>query len=108
MKSLLSPSPLFFDRGIALVRIIVGLLLIYHGKEVFQPELMKGYMDWETFKSPMGRFMVYVGKSSELVAGILFLFGLLTRVGSLIAVGTFLYITFFIGNGRFWYEDQHP
>ena len=108
MKFLFSPSPLWQDKGVAIVRIIVGLLLIYHGAEVFQPEIMKGYMDWETFNSSMGKFMVYMGKTSELIAGILFLLGLFTRVASLIAIGTFLYITFFIGNGRFWYEDHHP
>src|ERR1043165_6752264 len=108
MKFLFSPSPFWQNNGVAMVRMIVGLLMIYHGAEVFQPEIMKGYMDWDKFKSPMGEFMVYVGKGSELVAGIFLLLGLLTRIGCLIAVGTFLYITFFVGNGIFWYQDQHP
>ncbi len=52
--------------------------------------------------------MVYVGKSSELIAGVSLLFGLFTRLGSLLTIGTLSYITFFVGNGKFWYEDQHP
>lgn len=52
--------------------------------------------------------MVYAGKSSELIAGISLLFGLFTRLGSLLTMGTLSYITFFIGSGKFWYEDQHP
>lgn len=108
MKRLFSPSPIALDNGLAVVRIAVGLLLIYHGQEVFRPEIMKTYMDWETFNSPAGKSMVYVGKSSELIAGIGLTLGLFTRLASLLAMGTFSYITFFVGNGRFWYEDQHP
>ena len=52
--------------------------------------------------------MVYLGKSSELIAGIFLTLGLLTRVGAIILLGTMLYITFFVGQGRFWYQDQHP
>ncbi|WP_373549454.1 hypothetical protein [Haliscomenobacter sp.] len=42
------------------------------------------------------------------MAGILLTLGLLTRVGALICIGTLAYITFFVGHGKFWYEDQHP
>jgi putative oxidoreductase len=34
--------------------------------------------------------------------------GLFTRFAALITVGTFVYIVFFIGKGKFWMEDQHP
>ena len=56
----------------------------------------------------MAEVMVYAGKLSELVAGVLLLLGLLTRVGALLVIGTFLFITFFVGEGRFWYQEQHP
>jgi putative oxidoreductase len=96
------------EKGLAIVRIIIGLLLIYHGWEVFNTETMKEYLDWDTFKSPAAKFMVYAGKSSELIAGISFFLGMFTRPAALLMIGTFSYITFFIGQGRFWYEDQHP
>jgi len=103
-----SPAPILLDQGIAVIRIITGALLIYHGQEVFNPELMKGYTEWDTFKGPTASLMVYAGKSSELIAGLLLLSGFLTRIGAIITIGTLFYITFFIGHGKFWYEDQHP
>lgn len=108
MSRFLSPSSIALTNGIAFIRIIVGLLLIYHGLEVFDPELMKGYMTWDTFKGPSAKLMVYAGKSSELLAGIFIFLGLLTRLGAVMMIGTFSYITFMIGHGKFWYEDQHP
>ena len=108
MNTFFSAAPLAFDKGVAIVRIIIGAMLIYHGQEVFNPEIMNGYLQWDTFKSPGSNFMVYAGKSSEFISGILIFFGLLTRVGALLAMGTLSYVTFFVGHGRFWYEDQHP
>jgi putative oxidoreductase len=108
MKTFFSASTLAFNNGVAIVRIIVGALLIYHGQEVFNPEIMNGYLQWDTFKSPGSKFMVYAGKSSELISGLLIFFGFLTRIGALLAMGTLSYVTFFVGHGRFWYEDQHP
>jgi putative oxidoreductase len=95
-------------KGIAIIRIIIGALMIYHGQEVFNPVLMKGYTEWESFKGPAATLLVYIGKSSEFVAGVLLLLGFLTRLGSIILIGTLSYITFFLGHGKFWYEDQHP
>jgi putative oxidoreductase len=103
-----SHSPIFQDKVLALLRIVIGLLLIFHGKEVFQPELMKSYADWDMFKGSKGLFLVYLGKGSELIAGISFLLGIFTRIGAILCTGTFIYITFFVGHGKFWYEDQHP
>jgi len=109
MKKLLSPFPLWQDGGIALVRIIVGFFMIYHGLEVFDKEIMKGYLTWDSFKgfsSPA--FMVYMGKIAELVAGIFLTSGLFTRFASLVLIFTMLYVSFFVGHGKVWYEDQHP
>lgn len=108
MKTLLSPEPILLNQALATVRIAVGLLLVYHGQEVFDPALMQTYMTWDTFKGNTAAFMVYAGKSSELIAGVLLTLGLFMRVGALVTAGTFGYITFFVGQGRFWYEDQHP
>ncbi|MFM9839242.1 MAG: DoxX family protein [Cyclobacteriaceae bacterium] len=108
MNNFLSPSHIWQQKGIALVRIVVGALLIYHGREVFNPELMNGYLTWDNFKGSTGKVLVYAGKSSELLAGISLFLGLFTRLGSLLLIGTLSYITFFVGHGKFWYEDQHP
>jgi putative oxidoreductase len=108
MTSFFSPSPIFLNTAIAIVRIVIGLLLIYHGIEIFTPATMNGYLEWDMFKGPYGKFLVYLGKGSEFVTGILFLLGLLTRVSALVIIGNFCYITFFVGEGRFWYQEQHP
>ncbi|MBN8821227.1 MULTISPECIES: DoxX family membrane protein [unclassified Spirosoma] len=109
MNKFFSAEAIWQEGGLALIRIIVGLQLVYHGWEVFDPAQMKVYAAWDTFKqSDFPLLMVYLGKGSELVAGILLTLGLLTRVGCLITIGTMLYITFIIGHGKFWYEDQHP
>ena len=108
MNSFFSSTPIALPQGIGLVRIIVGALIVYHGQEVFNPELMNEYMSWDTFDKTNARLLVYLGKSSELIAGISLLLGLFTRIGALITIGTLSYITFFIGHGKFWYEDQHP
>jgi putative oxidoreductase len=108
MRLLFISDQVYSARALAFVRIVVGLLMIYHGKEVFDASLMQEYAKWESFKDQSAVFMVYAGKSSELIAGILLTVGFLTRIGSILLTGTMAYITFFVGHGRFWYEDQHP
>lgn len=108
MNILLSPSPIAFDRGVATVRILVGLLLTYHGHEVFRPDIMQSYVEWDKFAYSFGAFMAYAGKSAELISGICLVLGLFTRFACILIVCTFSYITFIMGNGKVWYEDQHP
>ena len=52
--------------------------------------------------------MVYIGKGAELLAGIFLTIGLFTRFASLVLIATMLYIAFYVGSGKIWYEDQHP
>ncbi len=106
MNKFLSAQPIWQHNGIAIVRIIVGVFMLYHGWEVFSAEKMKVYFDWESFKGSI--WLPYVGKATELVAGLLLTLGLFTRIGALLMVGTLAYIAFFVGHGKVWYEDQHP
>lgn len=108
-KHFFSFLPINQEGGISLIRIIVGLFMTYHGWEVFDSEIMKGYLTQDAFKnysSPLP--MIYMGKTAELISGLLLTFGLLTRVASVILMCTMLYISFFVGHGKIWYEDQHP
>ena len=108
-NAILSPAPLFQKEGIAFLRITVGLLMVYHGVEVFDSKLIEGYAKWDSFKSlPNPLLMAYVGKSAELVSGILLTIGFLTRPAAILLMFTMLFVTFFIGHGKFWYDDQHP
>lgn len=106
MKRFLSSAPFWQNEGLFLIRLVFAFLLIYHGYEVFDAELMKGYTEWDVFKS--ATWLPYFGKAAELMAGIFLLFGFLTRLCCLVCIATFIYITFFVGKGKFWYDDQHP
>jgi len=109
MNKFFSSAPWLQQEGLAIVRIIVGLFMIYHGFEIFDKETMTGYASWAQFKAmPSPAFFVYAGKAAELLAGILFTIGWFTRPASLVLILTMLYITFFVGQGKFWYDDQHP
>jgi putative oxidoreductase len=108
MTRIFSSSPIYPQQGLALVRIITGFFLVYHGWEIFNTETMNSYLVWDQFKNPSGKVLIYAGKASELIAGIMLLLGLFTRIGAILAAGTLAYIAFFVGQGKVWYEDQHP
>jgi len=109
MKKILSAEPVWLNEGLGLIRIVTGVFLIYHGWEVFDPVKMKEYAQWDLFKnSGMPSFLPYLGKGSEFVSGLMLAAGAFSRVACIILTGTMLYITFFIGHGKIWYEDQHP
>jgi putative oxidoreductase len=106
---LFSPKSYFFEESLALIRIGVGLMMAYHGLEVFNPELMAGYAKWEVLqKFPFPSYAAYVGKGLEFVTGLGFVFGIFTRLSAILMAINMLVICFFIGNGKFYYEDQHP
>ena len=109
MNKLFSTNPILPKSGLTVIRIIIGFFLVYHGWEVFDKNKMNEYIAWDVFKSSSSpSFMVYMGKAAELVAGFLLAIGLFTRIASIIIIGTFIYISFFVGNGKIWYEDQYP
>lgn len=107
---LFSSKPLIgHENAYALIRIFVGLLMSYHGAEVFNSSLMADYSKWNQFEgltNPL--FIVYIGKGLELVTGVFLVIGFFTRIAALLTVINMLTITFLIGGGKFWYEDQHP
>ncbi len=108
-KRFFSADCLWRNKGLTVIRIITGLLMAYHGWEVFERAKMDEYLKWDVIKSlPAPGFMVYLGKSMELISGICIAFGLLTRLAALFMAITMLFICFKVGNGKFWYEDQHP
>ena len=108
MNRVFSSQPLLFSSGLLITRIILGSFLIYHGWEFFDEEKMKEYQKWEAFTSSSGAFLVYLGKGAELVGGFLFVLGFLTRIASLLTIGTMVYIAFMLGNGKIFTDDQHP
>jgi putative oxidoreductase len=102
-------NPNLQQYGLVTIRIITGWLMIYHGIEIFNSDTMKMYLEWDVIKTlPLSNIMPYLGKSIELITGILFVLGLFTRVAALFMAGNMLFICFYIGSGKFYYEDQHP
>ncbi len=109
MNKLFSSEPLWQTNGLVLIRIITGLLMAYHGLEVFKPEVIKEYSEWEVIKKlPFPLFMAYLGKSLELITGMCLTIGLFTRIAALFMFINMIFICFKIGNGKFYYDDQHP
>ena len=96
-------------QGLAALRIFVGLLMAYHGLEVFDAAKMAEYAKWESIKTlPAPLSMVYIGKGLELVTGALLTVGLFTRAAALVMAINMFVVCFKIGTGKFYYEDQHP
>lgn len=100
--------PFFADQVIGVLRIVIGLFMFYHGLEVFNSSLMEEYANWDAFRSDIGFYLVYMGKATELLTGISLTLGLLTRLGAIGLMMALSYITFVFGQGRIWYEEQHP
>jgi len=95
--------------GLAVLRIITGLLMAYHGLEVFDANKIAEYSKWEMISPmPAPTLMVYLGKGLEFVTGVCFVLGLFTRIAAVLMAINMLFICFAIGNGKFYYEDQHP
>jgi uncharacterized membrane protein YphA (DoxX/SURF4 family) len=95
--------------GLSLIRILVGIFMIYHGWEVFIDDKMVGYQQWlGDLKFPAPSIMAYLGKGSEFVGGIMLAFGFLTRLAVIPLTVTMAIICFGVGHGKIFMDDQHP
>jgi len=110
MNRFFSSSPISLFYGIAIVRIITGALLIYHGWELFDVVKMKEYSSWfveRQYTNPAA--WAYAGKFAELISGIGFVLGFFTRLASLASIAAFCGIIFILGDkGKIFESDQHP
>jgi putative oxidoreductase len=109
MKTLFTAEGFYAREGLAALRILLGFLMAYHGLEIFNASAMSEYAKYEAIKTlPFSDNIAYVGKAIELVSGICLVIGAFTRIAALFMAINMLFICFKIGNGRFYYEDQHP
>lgn len=110
MNKFFSSKPISQNIGIALIRIVTGILLVWHGWECFDAEKMKTYSGWfveRKYAAPEA--WAYAGKIAELLAGIGFTIGLFTRLASVAAISAFAGIIFILGDkGKIFQGDQHP
>jgi putative oxidoreductase len=97
------------NNALAFVRILTGCFLVYHGWEVFDSSKISEYATWDMFKNlSFAKALVTGGKAAELLGGVMFCLGLLTKLATIIIAATMLFITFYIGHGKIWYDDQYP
>ena len=110
MKKFLSPScKIWNGPGMAVIRILTGLFMVYHGWEIFNDQKMTEYTKWlSDLHFPQAATMAWLGKAAELLSGILLTVGLFTRLAVIPLIITMLVISFGLGKGRIFYEDQHP
>jgi uncharacterized membrane protein YphA (DoxX/SURF4 family) len=109
MKKLFSFQSLWLNNGLLLIRLITGAFMIFHGWEVFSADKMKGYIQWLTdLHFPVPAFMAYTGKTIELISGISLVAGLFTRFMMLPLAITMATVTFGMGHGKVFTDDQHP
>ena len=102
-------SPGVWYDGIAIIRIIIGVLLVFHGWQLFEGEDMSGFANLLLNMSiPYPEAFAYAGKLIELVGGVLLILGLFTRVVTMLLFLTFLFITFALGQGKIFTENQLP
>lgn len=110
MNKFFSPFPVAQNYGIATVRIITGILLVWHGWETFDAEKMDMYTGWfveRQYSNPAA--YAYAGKIAELLAGLGFVLGLFTRLASVAAIAAFIGVIFLLGDkGKIFQGDQHP
>jgi putative oxidoreductase len=95
--------------GIAIVRIVVGVMLVVHGWQVFQQHEMQDFGDLLLRMSmPFPEAMPYAGKLIEIGCGLLLILGLLTRLATALLFITFIFITFIMGEGRIFSDNELP
>ena len=66
MNQFFSPTPIAQNYGIAIVRIITGILLVWHGWESFDAEKMNMYSTWfveRKYSNP--QIWAYSGKIAD-------------------------------------------
>lgn len=103
-----NPSALWVE-GISIARVITGLLLIFHGFQIFKPNDMEGYSDWlSSIGIPFSIFAAYAGKLIELIGGLFLVLGLFTRISSAIIMAAFLFITIILGEAKILSDAQYP
>lgn len=98
-----------WGNGISLIRILVGLMMAYHGIETFDANKINDYGKWLgelNFPNPL--LMAYLGKGTEFVGGVFLALGLFTRFAVVPLSITMLVISFFMGKGKIFMDDQHP
>jgi len=88
---------------------MVGVMLIYHGLQLFETHDMSVITDLLFNMSiPFPEAMAYTGKLVELIGGVFLILGLFTRLTTALLFFTFMFITFYLGDGKVFSDNQLP
>lgn len=99
----------FWNDGIALVRVTIGIMMIVHGWQLFERHDMTLFTELLFNMSlPFPEAMAYTGKIIELAGGGFLVLGLFTRVMTFLLFITFMVITFVVGDGKVFSDNQLP
>jgi putative oxidoreductase len=94
---------------LGIIRIIAGVLILIHGKIVFDSQIMNGMAGSlsKDMGMPFPLLMAYLAKGSEFFGGLLFALGLLTRFVSIPLVITMAVAVFGAHHGEITGEAEH-
>ena len=108
IKKLLSINPVGIDI-LSIIRAFAGVLILLHGKIVFDAQVMQGMADSlsKDMGLPFPLLMAYLAKGSEFFGGLLFALGFLTRFVSIPLAITMAVAAFVAHHGQISGDGEH-
>ena len=105
-RSIFFSSRPFFSQGLAIVRVVVSVMIFYHGLEFFDPAAMKDLRNFLTdMHCPAPGFMAPFAKMVEMAGGTLLAVGLFTRWVCLPLMFEMLLVTWWMGGGSIFVSE---
>jgi putative oxidoreductase len=108
LKKLSSLNPFGIDL-LAIIRIFTGILILLHGKMVFDSQIMNGMAESmsKDLGMPFPLLMAYLAKGSEFFGGLFFALGFLTRFVTIPLSITMAVAAFVAHHGQITGEGEH-
>jgi putative oxidoreductase len=108
IKKLLSVNPIGID-ALSIIRVFAGILILLHGKMVFDSQVMNGMAESmsKDLGMPFPMLMAYLAKGSEFFGGLFFALGLLTRFVSIPLAITMAVAAFIAHHGQITGDGEH-
>ena len=107
-KKIVSVKPLGLN-ALVIIRIFAGILMLLHGRSVFDSEIMKGMGAslHDELGLPFPVLMAYLAKGSEFFGGLLLAIGLFTRFAVIPLIITMAVAVFGSHHGQISGEGEH-
>lgn len=98
-----------YTQFLLIMRLFIGAMFIRHGLGLFNAQGLADNAQWlRDVSFPIPEFSAYLGKSAELLGGILLMLGLCVRPIAIPVVFTMGVIVFVRGNGEIFGERTYP